>query len=66
MQSFNDAMTDTWAYVLFCFVFLGLMAWTVMLLLFVGLLFSSVWRWLTRHTMNDVVRSMERRALRQR
>jgi hypothetical protein len=66
MQALNEAASDAWGYALFCFVFLGLVAWTVMMMLFAALFVRSAWRWLTRHTMNDVVRSMERRALRQR
>ena len=66
MQAINDAFEGAWGYTLFVFVLLGIISWTVMMMLFAGLFLRGVWRWLTRHTMSDVVRSMERRAMRQR
>jgi hypothetical protein len=59
----EQAIDNAWAFVLFSVVVLGLYAFALLILLFVGLLLRHAWRWLASANWRDVVVSVERKAL---
>jgi len=59
----EQAIDNAWAFVLFSIVILGLYAFALLILLFVGLLLRHAWRWFTRAYWGSVIVLVERKAL---
>jgi hypothetical protein len=60
----EDIAKDSGAMIAFMFIVITLYGSLLLGALFFLLAVRSVWRWLTRHTWNDVIASAGRRALR--
>jgi hypothetical protein len=60
----QTTIESTGATVVFGLLLLFLFASVICVVMFTMLLVRAVWRWLTRHTWNDVIVSTERKALR--
>jgi len=63
---FEDIIDWAAAYVIFGLIVLGFAGFFILVALFASLALRAAWRWLSRHTWNRVIVSVERKALRAR
>jgi predicted permease len=64
IEAIQDGMTDAAANVAVGFLILILFAGVICAVFFFLMLVRSIWRWLTRRTWGDVIRSTETKAFR--